>query len=368
MKIRRVLFRSLLVFALLVAAIAAVLCVGVVVSRWTGSTPQFTDAAGRVLPRSIASLERIALGGYEQTVLIRGRSVDNPVLLFLHGGPGSSELSLVRHFNSALEDHFVVVLWDQRGTSKSYSPCIDSESMTVDRFIGDAGELVEILRRRFHRDRIYLVGHSWGSYLGLRLAREHPERFYAYVGIGQVVSMIDGERIGLRFVLDKARESRNRQALRELSAIKDYPSRRDGWMSDVFTQRKWLGKFGGVMYGKEGMESLFLVERSPEFTIFEFLPFFMGSIFSLRTMWPQLLEAGDFRKSAPALEVPVYLVTGRHDYNVPFELTADYYRILRAPRKRLVWFEHSGHMPNFEEPEQFNRFMVDTVLRETYRH
>jgi pimeloyl-ACP methyl ester carboxylesterase len=365
MKIKKVLLGTLIAIAGLIVSIIAVLAAGVAISRWTASTPQFTDTAGRVIPRSIASLEKIKLGGYEQTVLIRGKSIDNPVLLFLHGGPGSSELPLVRHFNSALEEHFIVVLWDQRGTSKSFSPCIDGESMTIDRFVGDTRELVELLRRRFQKDKIYLVGHSWGSYLGLRMAREHPELFHAYVGIGQVVSMIDGERISLRYVLGKARASNNRRALRELSAIGDYPSTRDGWFSDVFTQRKWLGKFGGVMYGKEGMEGLFLITRPPEFTIFEFVPFFLGSMYSLRSLWPQLLRAGDFRKSAPALSLPVYFVTGRHDHNVPFELTEDYFKKLRAPRKRLVWFDKSAHMPNVEEPEKFNGFMIDTVLRET---
>jgi pimeloyl-ACP methyl ester carboxylesterase len=363
--IKKWLIRLVLICLGSAAAVILVLLAGAVISMRTAATPPFRDSAGKVIEGSIASLEEIELGGYRQTVLLRGRDVRNPVLLYLHGGPGSSELPLVRHFNRALEDHYIVVLWDQRGAGKSYSPFIPADTMTIEQFLQDGHELVTILQKRFKKDKIYLVGHSWGSVLGLTMAYRHPGLFHAYIGIGQAVDFLEGEKISLRYVLQRAREQNNAEAIAQLEALKDYPSLDGHWMRDVITQRRWLGEFGGVLYGKKGMQSLFFVERPPEFSVFEFVPFFLGSLRSLDLLWPQILRNGDFRKTAPELQVPVYFVTGRHDYNVPFALTEAYYSRLRAPKKTLIWFERSAHMPNFEEPEKFNDLMIHRVLQET---
>lgn len=363
--IRKWLIRLVLITLGIAAAVILVLVAGAVISTRTASTPPFRDGAGKVVEGSVASLEEIELGGYKQTVLIRGRDVRNPVLLYLHGGPGSSELPLVRHFNAVLEDHYIVVLWEQRGAGKSYSPFIPASTMTIEQFLADGHQLVNVLRKRFNKEKIYLVGHSWGSVLGLTLAHRHPGLFHAYIGIGQAVDFIEGEKISLRYALDRARELNNAGAIAQLEALKGYPSLKGHWLRDVFTQRRWLGEFGGVLYGKQGMQSLFFVERPPEFSAFEFVPFFLGSLRSLKLLWPQILLNGDFRKNVPELQVPVYFFTGRHDYNVPFALTEEYYSRLRAPRKTLIWFERSAHMPNFEEPEKFNDLMIHRVLQET---
>jgi pimeloyl-ACP methyl ester carboxylesterase len=345
--------------------LALVLVSGVLCSRWFEHTPSFRDAAGKVVPGSIAVFEQVELGGYRQTLLIRGRSAVNPVLLYLHGGPGSTELPLVRHFNAPLEDHFTVVLWEQRGAGKSYSPFLDRSTLNIEQLLGDAHELVLYLRQRFHQEKIFLVGHSWGSFLGLELARRYPALIRAYVGIGQVVSLWEGERLSMQFALHQAEAAGNAQAAAELRGIGEYPTLREGWLKGVFTERAWLGHFGGVVYGRDGMGSLFAVERPPEFTLFDFVPFFLGSYTSLEALWPQLLRAGDFRDTAPKLLVPVYLCLGRHDYNVPFALAEDYFQRLQAPRKQLFWFESSAHMPNFEEPEKFNGLLIDRVLPES---
>lgn len=366
MKIKNIIIRSVLIMFAGIVAIIFILAAGVMISSNVTSTPPFRDSAGNIVKDSIAVLEKVELGGYAQTVLIRGRNIDNPVLLYLHGGPGSSELPLVRHFNAVLEDHFTVVLWDQRGTGKSFSLFLDSKTMTIGQFMSDTRELVDILRKRFHQDKIYLVGHSWGSVLGLNTAYHYPELFYAYIGIGQAIDFVEGEKLSLQYAMRRAKELNNTEALAQLSKLKDYPNMKGSWLKDVVIQRKWLGEFGGVMYGKTGMQSLFAIDMPPEFSYFDFIPFALGSIRSLNILWPQIIHSGDFRKLAPELKVPVYFVTGRHDYNVPFALTEDYCRTVVAPKKSMVWFEKSAHMANFEEPEKFNDFMIHTVLPETY--
>ena len=172
-------------------AFVTVLAVGLLGSWfWSraASTAPFVDAAGKLLPDSIASLERVMLGGVEQGMLIRGSNVDNPVLLYLHGGPGTSELGMVRQHNMpALEKHFTVVVWDQRGAGMSYSARHPESAMTVEQFIADTHELTQLLRQRFGQAKVYLVGHSWGSALGVLTAQRYPDLHHAYVGVGQVV-------------------------------------------------------------------------------------------------------------------------------------------------------------------------------------
>jgi pimeloyl-ACP methyl ester carboxylesterase len=149
-------------------------------------------------------------------LLIRGWDRSNPILLHLHGGPGSADISIARFFDTELIEHFTVVHWDQRGAGKSFSPDIPPESMTRDQFVEDIRELAVLLGKRFDVPRIYLVGHSWGSEIGALAASRYPELFHAYVGVAQVVEESEQERISYQFVLDKAREAGNQKAIREL--------------------------------------------------------------------------------------------------------------------------------------------------------
>ncbi|MBN1962508.1 MAG: alpha/beta hydrolase [Deltaproteobacteria bacterium] len=353
----------LLVFAFVVVALLLV-TVCVLISNSRRYTPAFLDTNNETITQSIASFEDIKLGNYPQAVLLRAKNINNPILLYLHGGPGATELPLVRHFNSALENHFIVALWEQRGAGKSYSPFIDSNTMNVEQIISDAHELILHLTKRFHKNKIFLVGHSWGSILGIELVRRHPQLFHAYVGIGQEIYLPESERLSMEYVRNMAQAANHQQALSELLAIGTYPNFTEGWMSNVFTQRRWLGYFGGVMYGKEGMESLFFVERPPEFTVFDFVPLALGAYFSLKYIWPQLFKLGDYRVVANQLEVPIYLFEGRYDYNAPSILVQKYFDVLIAPKKELFWFEFSAHMPNFEEADKFNRIMINKVLPE----
>lgn len=159
----------------------------------TSRTPQIRDEKGKVIPGSIASLEKVYIGGVKQWILIRGRSVNNPVLLFLHGGPGSAEWPLVRDYNRSLEDHFIHVYWEQRGAGKSYSKNIGN--MHIDQFISDTRELLQYLQKRVNREKVFLIGHSWGSLLGILTAEKYPELFHAYIGVGQFVSAKEQEEI-----------------------------------------------------------------------------------------------------------------------------------------------------------------------------
>lgn len=216
------------------------------------------------VPAGIDSLERVSLGGVDQWILARGRNKSNPVLLFLHGGPGFPDMPFAHRFDTLLEKDFVVVHWDQRGAGKSYDPNIDPSSMTVGQFISDTRELTEKLKRRFNVSKIYLAGHSWGSIVGVLTVRRYPGLYEAYIGIGQEVNITEADKISYRFVLERAVSTGNKKALRELEEIGPPPYT----AGKVYIQRKWLNEFGGVFYKDMNYSKLFNIGIvSPEYSL-----------------------------------------------------------------------------------------------------
>ena len=177
-------------------------------------------------PNGIASLERVRIGGIDEWIEIRGQNVNNPILLFIHGGPGIAFIPLAGDFQGPWEERFTVVEWDQRGAGKTYASNdkeLQQRTMNVPQMEQDTLEVVNYLRHRFKREKILIVGHSWGSVLGLWLAHEHPETIYAYVGVGQVVNMEQNARLVYRDELNQARSRRDEQAVKELESIAPYP-------------------------------------------------------------------------------------------------------------------------------------------------
>jgi pimeloyl-ACP methyl ester carboxylesterase len=356
------------VIPFVIALVLVALVVGVA-CLVPGSTAPITDAQGRPVPGSIAALELVTLGGVEQSLLLRGRDVANPVLLYLHGGPGTSELGMVRAYNmAALEPHFTVVVWDQRGAGKSFAALQPVSGMTVEQLISDTRELSVLLCRRFAQQKIYLVGHSWGSALGALTVKRHPELYHAFVGIGQAVNMQEGEHLSYQWTLAQAEQAHDSRSIARLKQIGAPPYSGDV-RSKVIAQRAILGKYGGEVHGNP-RGGLFIVLgcllKATEYSWPDRINVFRGIFATMRLMWPQILSI-NLMEQAPELKVPVYFLEGRHDQEAPSILAERYFQMLRAPRKTLVWFERSAHLVNVEEAEAFNRFFVDRLLPETSR-
>ena len=331
-----------------------------------GSTAPITDARGRPVAGSIASLERVMLGGVEQSIVIRGRSLANPLLLYLHGGPGTSELGMLRTYNlPALEQRFTVVVWDQRGAAKSYSAREPASGMTIAQLVSDTHQLVELLCRRFGRDKLYLVGHSWGSALGVLTVKRYPERVHAYVGVGQIVNMLEGERLSYAWTMEQARRAGDTRSVARLEQI-GVPPYAEPMRPKVITQRAILARYGGEVHGNRS-GGMFIVLgcllRTREYGWLDRINFFPGVFASMDLLWPQIMSI-DLPVQAPELDVPVYFLEGRYDHEVPSVLAERYHRDLVAPRKRLIWFERSAHFVNVEEADAFNRFFVDELPAE----
>ncbi len=322
-----------------------------------GKTAPFRDQAGQVLAGSVAEAGFWRIGGLDQWVMIRGRKVDNPLLVILHGGPGSSETAMFRAFNAALEDAFTVVYWDQRGAGRSYSKTIPAVSMTIEGFIADLDELIDKLLARFERRKVVVLGHSWGSALGALYVSRFPAKVAAYVGVGQVADMAASEVASYDFALAKARERGHRKAVADLLAIGPPPHS----IKAIMTQRRWLAAMGGALGPNLTFPKLiWRAMSSPEASPWDLVSMVQGSRFSLAHLWAELME-GNIQRDVRHLEVPVFFLLGRLDMQVVASVAEAYFEVLEAPYKQLIWFENSGHMAPAEEPELFNRVMVETV-------
>src|SRR6266436_4964576 len=302
----------------------------------------------------VNSLEKLRIGGIDQWVLFRGSSDANPILLFLHGGPGMPVFPFAHQIkgHSKLEDYFTVVYWEQRGTGKSYSPRIPVSSMKIGQFVDDAIELTHLLVRRFGKSRVSVLGHSWGTIIGTLAIQRAPDLFQAYVGMGQIVDMMQGEHLSYEWVRERARQSGNKKALRELSKIGPPPHDH----KKIIIERKWVSRFGGNRRKNPHSFMTVLVEilRTKEYTWVDVVRIAANPLFSLKHLLSEMYTVNFFAQ-APRLEIPVFFLEGRFDYTTPSEVTTRYYHELDAPRgKELICFDDSAHFPFLEEPAKFD--------------
>lgn len=318
-------------------------------------------------PDGIDSLEEVQIGGLEQWVEVRGQNVNNPILLVLHGGPGVPFIPLAGAFQRPWERYFTVVEWDQRGAGKTFASndaTLQRQTMNLPQMQQDTLEIVNYLRRRFHRDKIIVMGHSWGSVLGLWLAHEHPELVYGYVGVGQVVNMQSNETVAYQDALEKARGDRNEGAVKALESIAPYPPSQPDLRKGMIAHQ-WQAALLGPPPGAASFEDvgriLGDVFTAPQYSLRDDLGFVRGQSASLNILVPQIANL-DLTKLGLDFHTPIFFFEGRHDPYCPSSLTWDYSRTITAPQKGFVWFENSGHFPFFDEEQKFTDELVRQVL------
>lgn len=307
---------------------------------------------------SVYELKKVEIGGMKQWILVRGKNRDNPILLFLHGGPGSAQIAVSSTYFSKLEENFIVVNWDQRGAGLSYSKDIPKDTMTVKNFIHDTKELIEYLLNTYNKKKIFLVGHSWGSGLGMLVTNKYPQFIQAYIGIGQIGDMQENERIAYRFVNNYAHETNNRKAIKQLKEIGEPPY--NDLISSMRIRSKWTSRFGARFYEFNTKQLMLKFLVSSEYTIADVYKFTKGSTYSIDTMWEEVSSL-NLLNLVPELSVPVYFLLGKHDYTVPYEIAEQYFDKLIAPYKEIVWFDNSAHCIPFEEPFKFQKIIIDKL-------
>jgi len=333
----------------------------VVASQFFASTPPIVDSNGQQIPNAIASLEKVTINDSDQWITIRGQNKENPVLLFLSGGPGGSQLVTERRALGKLEESFIVVNWDQPGAGKSYN-AVDQKALTVDRYVNDGLALAAYLRDRFQKEKIFLLGESWGSALGVWMIQKEPDLFYAFGGTGQMVAFLENDLKCYQFAIDQARErgdTKKIQAL-EKQGPPPYYGKGTALKESAFLLETFRYMNADPNISDDGFNTLQDL-AGHEYGLLDKVNWFRGLLYTLDIVYPQLWEV-DFRIQAPALEIPVYFLIGRHDVNAPPDLTEAYYQILQAPKKELIWFERSGHNPWVTEADLFSEVLVDRFL------
>lgn len=316
-----------------------------------------------VSPQGIQEQLYVPIDGIKQWISIRGNDLRNPILLVLHGGPGSPEMPAAWTFQQPWEDYFTVVEWSQRGTDKTYeanTPAQMAPGMNVAGMTDDAAALVSYLRERFHKRKIFLMGHSWGTVLGVTLAQRHPDWFYAYIGVGQVVNVRRGERVGYEFALHEAETHHNAEAIRQLNTLAPYPGK-TLTIDEIGVRSKWEMYYGGLAYGRRdfGWDAQTWT-LSPDYSDRDLEAIGAGSLYSLKYLLGPLLSANF--DNVTDFGCPVIEFVGAHDYTTPSSLVVDWFKRLRAPSKRLVVFADSGHMSFEEQPGRFLVHLVDDAL------
>lgn len=324
--------------ALVVSGGAAVLLVAMVgLSQATAYTPTVEGV------RPISELRPIQVNGRTEWLTIRGQDRTKPVLLFLSGGPGGSQLATARYYFAPLENDYVVVTWEQPGAAKSFG-AIAPENITLDTYLDDGAAVVQALRTEFGHDKVFLMGESWGSALGLMMIEQHPEYYAAFLGTGQMVAFLETEKIDYAMALQDAQARGDQALVARLTAQGPPPYDTDvawktnAYLSPLYGVTARTGQIGSAPFST--MDGPLGVE----YGLWDKVMFFWGLLRTFDTFYPSLYPI-DLRTSAATQQVPVFIFHGRYDYNAPLSLVEDYYATLSAPAKQLTIFEHSGHNP-----------------------
>jgi pimeloyl-ACP methyl ester carboxylesterase len=309
---------------------------------------------------------RVDINGVKQGMFIKSKDIDQPVLLFVHGGPGMPEYWLTQRYPTGLEDHFTVVWWEQRGAGLSYSSHIPPETMTAEQFIADLLEITRYLRQRFGKEKIYLMAHSWGSYLGIQAAAREPKLYYAYIGIGQISYQLKSEQLAYEYALAQYKKNGNTAMVRKLEAAPPtmtvplpaaYLALRDKYMHEI--------GIGTTHDMKSVVTGVFLPSwQFREYTLGEKINLWRGKFVSRSrkfNLWDKM-QATDLTQQVTDLEIPVYFFHGVYDYTCAYPLARDYFEKLKTPLKGFYTFEQSAHSPMFEEPEKMLKILREDVL------
>jgi pimeloyl-ACP methyl ester carboxylesterase len=347
----------LLLIALICAC--AVLSLGLLWVWSPGKPRAIVDEHGQKPAGSLSEKVYVQINGVRQGMFIESGNIANPVLLVVHGGPGCPDYMLTQAHPTGLEKHFTVCWWEQRGAGMSYNPHIPADSMTVKQMVSDAIAVTNYLRGRFKQDKIYLLGHSWGTLIGMYTAQKAPELYRAYIAMSQISRQPESEKLAYDYMLEWYKAAGDEKMLRRLEAApfgsKGYQGLRDEAMhkAGIGTMHTMKSVITGIV-----LPAL----RCPQYSLGEKIAFVRGLRFSSASGLKDEIGRADMPKEVPELKIPVYFFSGRYDYTVAYPLAKAYFEAIKAPVKGFYTFENSAHSPLFEEPEKANRILEEDVL------
>lgn len=337
--------------------------VGLVWMNSSGRPKPFLDSRGNPLAGSISEKIFVNINGTKQGMFIKGKRRNAPVLLYLHGG--MPDYFLTDKYPTGLDELFTVVWWEQRGSGISYDSGLDRSAMTVDTMMNDVITVADYLRQRFRQDRIYLMGHSGGTFLGIKAAATHPELFRAYIGVSQISRQKVSEKLAYDYMVRRFAAEGNADMVEKLrespvtltGQIPDsYLKIRDEAMHElgIGTMRNMRNVFTGLF-----IPSLLF----DEYSLGEKYRLWAGkSHAGVSVIWNDIISR-DLSEEITSLDIPVYFLHGRYDYTCSFALAEEFFRKIEAPVKGFYIFEKSAHCPLFEEPLKTVGIIRDDVLR-----
>ena len=353
----------LIVLAILLACL--LILVGVLQLWSHGKPTPFVDENGSPLAGSISEKVFVNINGVEQGMFIKSKDATHPVLLYLHGG--MPDTFLTKSYPTGLEDYFTVVWWEQRGSGISYSADIPPETMTLEQMISDTLEVTNTLRHRFGKEKIYLMGHSGGTFIGIQAAARAPELYYAYIGVAQISNQLKSERLAYEYMLLRFKESGNTKMVRKLE---EAPVTMTDGTPDAYRALRDPAMHSLGIGTTHDMNSvitgIFLPSlTSREYTLGEKINMWRGKSRSgISTLWDKMIST-DLSKQVLELDLPVYFFEGIYDYTCSYTEAKSYFEKLKAPVKGFYTFEQSAHSPLFEEPEKMGRILQEDVLAGT---
>lgn len=344
-----------------VLLISLLVLVGVLLFMSPGTPKPFLDDSGKPLVGSISEKIKVNINGVEQGMFIKGKNARNPVLLYLHGG--MPDYFLTEHYPTGLDEYFTVVWWEQRGSGLSYSTDIPPESVNPGQLLSDAVEVTNYLRKRFGQERIYLMGHSGGTFIGVQAAAQAPELYHAYIAVAQMSNQLESERLAYGYMLQRFRDDGNTKMVKRLeeARVGDAIPLPDSYLKvrDVAMHGLGVGTTHDMKSIVTGLLLRSLLNR--EYTLSEKIGMWRGKVFSGSRLWNTELST-DLTKKVTRLEVPVYFFHGVYDYTVSYPLARSHYERLDAPVKGFYTFKQSAHSPLFEEPEAMREIVRADVL------
>lgn len=344
------------------------ICVGVLMAYSSGKPKPFLDENGKELIGSISEKIQVNINGVDQGMFIKGTDKTKPVLLFIHGGPGMPEHAVSEKYTTVLENYFTVCWWDQRGGGLSYNSDIAPDTITVDQLVSDTIGVTNYLRNRFGQEKIYLMGHSWGTFIGIQAAAKAPELYNSYIAMSQISNQLESEKLSYEYIVEQYKMAENKKMLEKLekSPIDGETSLPTAYWAMRDEMMHSLG-IGTTRNMKSVITGAFLpVIESPEYTLREKINLWRYKFFSesIEKLNNKMYET-DLTKEVQKLDIPVYFCDGIYDYTVSYKLAKEYFDKLQAPMKGFYTFNESAHSPLFEEPEKFSRILQEDVLKGT---
>jgi pimeloyl-ACP methyl ester carboxylesterase len=348
-----------------VLLVLLLMLVAVLLINSPGKPQTYLDETGKPLGGSISEKVFVNINGVKQGMFIKGKDITHPVLLYLHGG--MPDYFLTQKYPTGLEDSFTVVWWEQRGSGISFSDNIPPGTMNLEQMISDTLEVTNYLRNRFHQDKIYLMGHSGGTFIGIQAVAKAPELYHAYIGVAQMSNQLLSEKLAYDYILQKFKENGNTKMVQALEAA---PVTLEGGITDAYravrdTAMHSLG-VGTTRDMNSVITGIFLPSwMSRDYTLMEKVNMWRGKSRAGIAVLGDTMFSTDLSKVVPKLDIPVYFFEGIYDYTCSYTLAKDYFEVLQAPVKGFYTFEKSAHSPIFEEPEKMQKILREDVLAST---